>query len=271
MNDDGNVVDRIQEELAKIEERHRIRILLAVESGSRSWGFESPGSDYDVRFVYAHPLDWYLSIQQRPDTIRLPFDGCLDIAGWDLRKSLRLFRGMNPSFIEWLTAPLVYSQFGSFADKARDLARRHYSKKAGASHYLNMAEDNFKTFIQDRQRVNLKKYFYVLRPLVNILWMMVKDDLIPMSFAETLEAVSVSAETRQTIRDLLGRKMAVSELGEGDRIPMIDCFIDQTIKAASDYCAAAPASTLDVNRLDHILQDTLREAWPEIPSSESDS
>jgi len=262
MTGNGNVIERIQKELARIEEQYRIRILLAVESGSRSWGFESPDSDYDVRFIYAHPLDWYLSIQQRPDTIRLPFDGCLDIAGWDVRKSLRLFRGMNPSLIEWLTAPLIYREFGSFADKARDLARRHYSKKAGASHYLSMAEDNFKTFIQDRQRVNLKKYLYVLRPLVNILWLTVKDDLIPMSFAETLAEVSMSAEAQQAIRDLLDRKMAMSELGEGDRIPAIDLFIDQTMKTARDYCAVAPVSTIDADLLDQMLRDALREAWP---------
>jgi uncharacterized protein len=256
------IADRIQAELTRIEEEEQVRILYACESGSRSWGFESPDSDYDVRFIYAHPIEWYLSIQQRPDTIKLPFDGVLDIAGWDLRKSLRLFRGMNPSFIEWLTSPFVYRKTGSFASKARDLASRHYSKKAGASHYLSMAEDNFRVFIHDKSRVNLKKYLYVLRPLVNILWLMEKDDLVPMSFTETLNAVAVPADTKEAIHDLLAQKMAVPELGEGDRIPGIDGFIGETIQTAGQYCATAPSSRLDACLLDDLFRSTLQEVSP---------
>ena len=49
----------IQEKLHEIEKRENCRILLAVESGSRAWGFASPDSDYDVRFIYVRDKESY--------------------------------------------------------------------------------------------------------------------------------------------------------------------------------------------------------------------
>lgn len=48
--------EKIQEQLRRIEEAENIKILLSVESGSRAWGFASPDSDYDVRFIYIRRL-----------------------------------------------------------------------------------------------------------------------------------------------------------------------------------------------------------------------
>ncbi|MCG7853548.1 MAG: nucleotidyltransferase domain-containing protein [Methanosarcinaceae archaeon] len=175
----------IKSQLACIARENDVRILLAVESGSRSWGFESPDSDYDVRFIYTHRTDWYLSIKEKRDVIELPFDGQLDICGWDLRKTLRLFKKSNPVLMECIVSPFVYLESGSFGEKIRTLAGKYYSRKTGAHHYLNMAESNHKTHIENREEVNLKKYFYVLRPLINILWLSEKKGLIPMAFGET--------------------------------------------------------------------------------------
>lgn len=81
---------QVQTELTRIERESGVRVLLAVESGSRAWGFASPDSDYDVRFLYAHPRDWYVSVFEGRDVIEQMLPGDLDVSGWDLRKALRL-------------------------------------------------------------------------------------------------------------------------------------------------------------------------------------
>jgi len=251
----------IKTRLKKIEQNKDIRILLAVESGSRSWGFESLDSDYDVRFIYAHRPEWYLSIEEKRDVIGPIIDGNLDFAGWDLRKALRLFRKSNPVLMEWIVSPYVYTKSGSFTSRIRKLAEKYYSKKAGAHHYLNMAESNYNTYIKGKRNVNLKKYFYVLRPLVNIYWLMEKDGLIPLSFVETLNAVSVSKKTRKAIDKLMTVKKSISELGKGKRISEIDDFIKDTMKQAKKYCKILPASTIPLKVVDELFRSILDETW----------
>ena len=97
----------IAAELTRIEQAYDCEVLLAVESGSRAWGFQSRDSDYDVRFVYVHRPEWYLSVDLdlRRDVIEKPITDELDISGWDIRKTLRLFAKSNPPLLEWLGSP----------------------------------------------------------------------------------------------------------------------------------------------------------------------
>ncbi len=113
----------IQRRLRAVEEEHDVRVLFAVESGSRAWGFPSPNSDYDVRFIYAHPREWYLSLdlEQRRDVIECEIADDIDLSGWDIRKALKLFWQSNPSFVEWLHSPIVYRDQAEFAARARAL------------------------------------------------------------------------------------------------------------------------------------------------------
>ena len=250
--------------LHDIETNHEVRILLAVESGSRSWGFESPDSDYDVRFIYAHRREWYLSIEEGRDVIELPVHDALDISGWDLRKALRLFRKSNPVLSEWLVSPLIYCESGAFAEELRALTERYYSRKAAAYHYLNMSRNNYNRYLSDHPEVNLKKYLYVLRPLVNILWLMEREGLIPMSFLETLDAVTVPSDARTAIADLLVRKKATSEIGRGKRIPAIDRLIIDLIEREEAYCQTAPVNKPpleEVNALFCGILDEQREGY----------
>ena len=96
--------------LDAVEREEDVRVLYACESGSRAWGFASPDSDYDVRFIYVHRPDWYLSIVDRRDVIERPIVDEYDLSGWELRKTLRLFRKSNPPLIEWLGSPIVYRE-----------------------------------------------------------------------------------------------------------------------------------------------------------------
>ena len=106
-----NVRAEILTRMHNAEKEHGVRILLAVESGSRAWGFESPNSDFDARFIYVHPRDWYLSVglEEQRDVIEYPIVDDIDLNGWDLRKALRLFWKSNPAFVEWIQSPIVYA------------------------------------------------------------------------------------------------------------------------------------------------------------------
>ena len=90
----------IQVRLSAIEAEHGVRVLYACESGSRGWGFASPDSDYDVRFIYVHPLPWYLRVSAQRDVIEVPISDELDINGWELRKALSLLKKGNATLIE---------------------------------------------------------------------------------------------------------------------------------------------------------------------------
>lgn len=162
---DTHVTEEILARLARAEREHGVRIVLAVESGSRAWGFASPNSDYDARFIYVNRPEWYLSVglEEQRDVIEYPIVDELDINGWDLRKALRLFWKSNPAFIEWIQSPLIYRQTGSFLDGSRALMNAVYSTESGMYHYRSMAKTNFRGYLQTAM-VPLKKYFMSCGP-----------------------------------------------------------------------------------------------------------
>ena len=154
---------------------HGVRVLYACESGSRAWGFASPDSDYDVRFIYAHDRNYYLSVNvdsQRDVIERTVDDLNMDMAGWDLRKALYLFHKSNPPLMEWLQSPIVYRELGGLADTLRSMSTGFYSVCNASYHYFHMARDNFNKYLaKSEDDVWTKKYFYVLRPLLCVDWL----------------------------------------------------------------------------------------------------
>ena len=118
--------EKIQEQLRRIEEAENIKILLAVESGSR-----------------IRRLEDYLRLDAIRDVIELPIDDVLDINGWDLQKTLRLLYKSNPTLFEWFSSPIVY-QKTEFADKFRELMMHYFSSKKTLYHYISMAEGNYR-------------------------------------------------------------------------------------------------------------------------------
>lgn len=216
--------------LGRLEEEENIRVLYACESGSRAWGFASPNSDYDVRFIYVRPLDWYLSIFDRKDTIERPLDDELDLSGWDVRKALQLFRKSNPPLAEWLNSPIVYLDRGGLADELRRALWSHYSISAASYHYFHMARGNFRDYLQG-DTVRLKKYLYVLRPLLAVLWLERRRQTPPVRFDELLDGLLPDGELRREIDEkLLAPKMAGDELAEGPALPLVDAFIRRELE-----------------------------------------
>lgn len=253
---------RIHAALRLIEQEEQVRIVYACESGSRAWGFPSQDSDYDVRFLYIRPAESYLSIFEPRDVIERPIDELLDINGWDLRKALLLFRKCNPPLMEWLQSPICYVEAGACARRLRTLAEQTFSPRAAMFHYMHMAQGNFREYLRGGQ-VKLKKYFYVLRPLLACGWIERHGTLPPLGFGELSEAlVDQGSELALALGDLLQRKLAGEELSQGPRIEPIHAFIEERLQHYAQLApgmAGAPAAVDEL--LDALFLEVLQSAW----------
>src|SRR5262249_5832090 len=141
------VRERVENELAALEQVEGVRIVYVVESGSRAWGFPSQDSDYDVRFLYVRPMDAYLTIVPARDVIEYPISDALDLNGWDLRKALGLFRKSNPSILEWLHSPIVYRDRFGVASRLRDLEPVYVTVRSSLYHYLSLAKSQWNRYL----------------------------------------------------------------------------------------------------------------------------
>ncbi len=218
--------EKIQAELHRIEEEEHVKILLAVESGSRAWGLASVDSDYDVRFIYVRELDDYLRLDTVRDVIELPIDDFLDINGWDLQKALRLLYKSNPTIFEWLSSPIVYQET-KFSDELRNLMLHYFSPKKSIYHYLSMAERNYREYLKG-DYVKAKKYFYVLRPLLACRWILDQGTPPPMLFSKLMEA-ELPVELSDEVNRLLDLKMNYPELKLIPRNPEINDYVEEGI------------------------------------------
>lgn len=199
----------IEQKLSELEKTENIKILYACESGSRAWGFASPDSDFDVRFIYSRNINHYLSIQDSTDVVGLPVNEVLDIGGWDIRKSLKLFLKSNGPLYEWLQSPIVYSENSSFATELRSLMPKYFSLRAGANHYLSMAYNTLNDDLQADQ-VKLKRYFYALRPTLACMWIITKKEVPPMEFAP-LRSLITDQDIQDCIDELMEKKQISDE------------------------------------------------------------
>ena len=257
------VRERVREVLGEIEREEGVRVLLAVESGSRAWGFPSPDSDFDVRFIYLHSEDWYLSIQNRRDVIeRPPEKAGLDVSGWDLRKALGLFLKSNPPLYEWLTSPLVYRSHGPCAERLRALAEAHYARRTLGWHYLSIARGQLQAISKDPDEVPLKRYFYVIRPLCALLWLRDCEGLPPMSLTQLMAQLSLPPEMREATATLLERKAVTSEMGRGPRLAALDDWIAQVMDEVAPICENLPADKPLVEDLDRFFREMLGDWAP---------
>ena len=256
------IAAEIRDRLRAAEVEHEVRVLLAVESGSRAWGFASPDSDYDARFVFVHHPDWYLSIaaQDRRDVIEYPIVDDIDINGWDLRKALRLFWRSNPAFVEWIQSPLVYQEHGPFAAGSRSLLSTVYSLDAGVQHYRSMAKSNFREYLR-AERVPLKKYLYVLRPLLAVRWIERTQTPAPIEFERLTELVRDDRRLHAEIEALLALKRQRPEMGLADRIEVLNEFIECELDRLEATSAVSGARSETLPPLDALFRDCLRDAW----------
>ncbi|BAI73373.1 hypothetical protein AZL_027350 [Azospirillum sp. B510] len=262
----ATVRQRIGAKLDRIELDSGVRILLAVESGSRAWGFASPDSDYDVRFLYVRPLDRYLSLTRERDVIELPIEDDLDINGWDISKALSLLGKANPVLFEWLASPIRYRADEESVDLVQAFAGRVAHRTAAIHHYRSLASSSLRRHIDGQDRVRLKKYFYGVRPACALAWLRTRPaDRLPMALGALMDGLSLSPAIRDAIGGLLARKQQLSEIGEGPRIPVLDAFIASEVMAATASDPGPTEKAALAAEADRLFRRLVRGPMPQNP------
>ena len=224
MND---IVKEINDKLNEIEEKEGVKILYAVESGSRAWGFASPDSDYDVRFIYVRPQDDYLRLDELRDVIEWQLDDVLDINGWDLKKTLKQFARGNATLFEWSGSPIVYRTTDAW-NHIREVSKQYFSEKTAVCHYYGTANSTYQGFLLG-ETVRYKKYFYALRPLLAARYIEQYHVAPPVLF-DTLLKMDLEPTLRSAIDELLEVKKRITEKDENLQMPVIREFIESEIE-----------------------------------------
>lgn len=216
----------IRARLTEIEQREQIRIIWAVEAGSRAWGFSSPNSDYDVRFVYIRDKKEYLRLEEIRDSIDAQQDELLDIEGWDLRRVLRMVYRSAPEVYEWFASPTIYRSTPEAAELQKILPE-YFSIKKCAQNYIHLAGMDFRTYFRDDE-VWLVKYFYLIRQMLQAKWMLEEKCIPPMLFEELVRE-KLEEEWKDYILELLQQKKSTSELGKAQRNKRLIDYLEQSI------------------------------------------
>ncbi|MHA4894026.1 nucleotidyltransferase domain-containing protein [Pedobacter sp. PWIIR3] len=242
----------ILQKLLELEQSENIKILYACESGSRAWGFASPDSDFDVRFIYTRAADDYLSIADSTDTVGLPVDEVLDISGWDIKKALKLFLKSNGPLYEWLQSPIVYCQEPNFAREMRGLMPSYFSLRSAANHYLSMA---YNTFSEDLQsdHVKMKRYFYALRPVLACLWIIERHSVPPMEF-EPLKVLIKDPKVQQGIEKLMEKKLVADEKAMIEPVALLNDWLATTLSNCKIQIPLLPSIRQQTNELDQVFR-----------------
>ncbi len=239
-------------QLQEIEQREKIRILYCCESGSRAWGFASNDSDYDVRFIYVHPQDWYLSINDKKDSIEYPLIGELDFGGWEIRKALRLMRKSNAVIFEWLQSPIIYWKNEDFVKRIWPLAEKCFAPKPAINHYLGLAINAYNSF-KNSQQTKAKKYFYVIRPVLAAYWIAQKGTIPPMEYHKLLPLIE-DQNILAILDDLLKKKRNSAEGDLVDVIPELHIYIDKLFTYCDSQKNAFESKHTDIDHLDKFFR-----------------
>lgn len=223
---EGSIEELINQKLREIEDSENVRILHAVESGSRAWGFASPDSDYDVRFIYVRNRDDYLSLNEKRDFIDWELDDTLDINGWDLKKALQHFHKSNATLFEWSNSPIVYKTTNEW-NHIKKISEDFFSVKSSMYHYYGTANKNYNEFLLD-DMVKYKKYFYVLRPILACKWIEERKCPPPVLFSILCETV-LDNNMKVAVEELLQKKMTMVESEKGKRVDGINKYISDNL------------------------------------------
>lgn len=245
----------IRDKLDEIEKTEGIRILHAVESGSRAWGFASPDSDYDVRFVYVRPRDDYLCLYEPRDVIEWQLDEVFDMNGWDLKKALCQFAKGNATLFEWCGSPIVYRTTKEW-EKIREVSKQYFSEKAAVYHYYGTANSTLQGYLLG-STVRYKKYFYALRPLLAAQYIETYHAAPPVLFQDLLK-LDIPQELKTAIDELLEAKKKTAEGEENPHMPVIRTFIEaETARQKEIADALLDDHNKDLTALNRIFRETI--------------
>jgi len=195
----------IAEHLANLMQQYGCRLLFAGESGSRAWGLHAPDSDYDVRCIYSHPAHWYLSIEDLRESIETVFPDDIDIAGYELRKALRLFSTCNIPINEQIQNPVSYDCDPLFVECLRALIPTYFNRKRALFHYANIAAQTIPQV--QGVRIVLHRVFYIIRPLLACEWIEKYVSMPPTEFQKLLDADLLTLPLLNEITDIMQQKV----------------------------------------------------------------
>lgn len=257
----------IRRKLKKIEEAYRVRILFALESGSRAWGFETASSDYDVRFIYIHPPEWYLSIDpqgvgSKKDVIAYPIEKGLDIFGWEITKALRLFRKSNPTILEWLGSHPIYIQDHVFVNQLLAFEKDVFNPIPIRHHYFNLAMGNHKKHFLGVE-VKIKIYLYVIKSLLACVWIEKNKSFPPVRIQDLLLLLEDEDEfIKREVEQLIEIKKLGGERTFISLYPAINHYIENQFSSIQQSLSPQKASSNDgMKQLDQLFRDTLFAVW----------
>jgi uncharacterized protein len=256
---DAAIAAEIHVRLEQIIESEKVAIPLAVESGSRAWGFPSPDSDYDCRFVFLRSFEASISLFPARDVIETPITPIFDVGGWELSKALKLMSKGNAVILEWLTSPIDYRADNEFKGDFLALSEKIVERKSVGNHYYHLAATQISRFLSNPESVPLKKIFYALRPLMALRWLGFHPQSIvaPMHFPELCEGSGLSTSIESAIAKLMADKAETREMGEGPIPPAIRNFLKIEFENASVW-RERPSKP---NREKVLLIDTFWRKW----------
>jgi uncharacterized protein len=248
---------KIKKYLEQIQKEKQIEILYACETGSRAWGFASPDSDYDVRFIYRHKLDWYLNLNEQKDTVEGMFENReIDISGWDIKKCLNLLWRSNPPLLEKIQSPIVYVTNEAFLCTITDLAKANYSKIATMHHYLSMAKKMYSE-VKDNETVKLKKIFYALRPALACKWIMEENIMPPIVLQHMVDNLEFENGMKNKIYELVAIKNTKEEGYMHKEEKELSFFIENIINQAEQVANSLNASKGSIDDLNDFFRQMI--------------
>ncbi|WKN33791.1 nucleotidyltransferase domain-containing protein [Porifericola rhodea] len=247
-----NIINKLK----AIEKEYQVKILHACEAGSRAWGFPSPDSDYDVRFIYRKQTDAYLSLFKKSDVINPEINGDFDAGGWDIDKSLLLLAKSNVPLMEWIYSPLVYFMDQDFLEKLRGLAKLHFAPPAAFYHYQSMAKKYHALCDADRYR--LKDLFYALRTSLAAHWVFKYQTFPPVNFTEMLKSLSLPSEVLEGINELRVLKSVKEESYQHPSSKRLLTFLEELIESNEQASKALVSPEKDMHLLDSFFRETVK-------------
>ena len=245
-----NIVNKLKQ----IELEKGVEILYAVESGSRAWGFASPDSDYDIRFIYKHDLDYYLSLWEQTDIIEFMTEDDLDSSGWDLRKTVKLLAKSNAPLLEWIYSPVVYYENEAFMNQMRALAKDCFSPVACLHHYLGTTK-NFMD-VCEQEEVKLKSYFYALRTALAGKWIIENNTFPPVAFMDLLPIAPQNIQEK--IKELMQIKANQDESYLHPKEVLITDFLKETVVFNQEHASGLSAGKKMSEELDGVFRETIK-------------
>ncbi|UVO53016.1 nucleotidyltransferase domain-containing protein [Sphingomonas sp. SUN039] len=244
-------VAEIDRRLATIRRDDKVSILIAIESGSRAWGFPSPDSDYDCRFIFVRRPEDYLSPWPLRDVIETPLVDEIDLNGWELGKAIRLLLKGNAVVLEWLMSPIWYEGDASARDALIALGNAHTHRTAIVRHYLHLGERQRRTYFSDETPFPAKKLFYALRPAMALRWLRMHPDakVPPMHLPDLVAEADVPPDVAAIIVDLVARKAVTRELGNTLLPEPISAIIASEFERAHEAAGRAPLPSTEAKRV----------------------